>query len=808
MLETLIKLKESLIAQGISGAPIDAIDEAIEAARQQANQSAADVEAAANKAKQSAAQAGAETIKVNNEVIASHIERANRLEQMADGMEEAGLISKELADETRGVSEAMKEQAEGAAAASQKLESFGTRMGLNKKMTDSFTGSLIQAGSLGFAALGAQMKKMVQPQALFAAGLAQMEKATMELATKFDSQQAQLSKATGTSGEYNDMMYEMQETNRSFGVDVEDAAKAIEGLHTNMTAFSQMNSDTQAQLATTSARMEALGVSGDLMGKQFDSMIMGMGMSADMANEASLELVNLGDQIGVAASVISEDFAQASAELAKYGPEAIDVFKGMSAAAKATGIEVGNLMQISGQFDTFEGAAEGAGKLNAILGGGVINSMDLLNGTEEERIRLLIESMQASGKNFESLNRFEKQAIANAAGIKDMSEANKLFSMSLGAYDEMQSKAGAASAEQAKLEERAQAAQSFSEKLAQLGQAFAVAFMPILDFLHGFANMLLEINDMTGGLFIPVMVALTGVIYFLSGGFSSFSASLLGTAKTAPPTSVGITQIASTTMTLVAAILPALPAITALGFAIAGLGLAIAAPFIAIAAIVTAFTNLFTAMLEAPKAIIAAVAGMIAFAYAGAFALQILAVGLASAVMILAPVALQMLIIAPGLAAFGAAAAIAVLPLVLLGKALESMAAGLMAFKEVGFGSLAMAAVSIALFAAIVIPLAAQLGIGAFLVGAALMVFGKGLSSFAEGIKQFNEVTVGAMFTALASLGIFALASIPLAAQLAIGGVKVGFGLMIFGGKKNFQLNHQDISAQGADYQYIKHIQV
>ena len=65
MLETLIKLKESLIAQGISGAPIDAIDEAIEAARQQASQSAADVEAAANKAKQSAAQAGAETIKVN-----------------------------------------------------------------------------------------------------------------------------------------------------------------------------------------------------------------------------------------------------------------------------------------------------------------------------------------------------------------------------------------------------------------------------------------------------------------------------------------------------------------------------------------------------------------------------------------------------------------------------------------------------------------------------------------------------------------------------------------------------------------------
>ena len=218
-------------------------------------------------------------------------------------------------------------------------------------------------------------------------------------------------------------------------------------------------------LTETTARMKALGVSTQAGAQQFDNMIQGMGMTTNMANEASLELVNLGDQIGVAAEVISNDFNKAATELAKYGPDAIDVFKGMAAAAKSTGIEVGNLNVITKQFDTFEGAAQSAGKLNAILGGGVVNSMDLLNATEEERVRLLIQSMSLSGKNFESLNRFEKQAIASAAGIQDMTEANKLFSMSLSAYDDMQASASGASAEAAKLQERAQAATTFAQKL-------------------------------------------------------------------------------------------------------------------------------------------------------------------------------------------------------------------------------------------------------------------------------------------------------------------------------------------------------
>ena len=66
-----------------------------------------------------------------------------------------------------------------------------------------------------------------------------------------------------------------------------------------------------------------------------------------------------------------------------------------------------SLMSVTKQFDTFEGAAQSAGKLNAILGGGVVNSMDLLNATEEERVR---ESRKNLIKSFESVNSLPKDS--------------------------------------------------------------------------------------------------------------------------------------------------------------------------------------------------------------------------------------------------------------------------------------------------------------------------------------------------------------------------------------------------------------
>lgn len=797
-INTLIKIRQSLIDKGADADTIKMMDEAIENAREKQNMSDQEIEESSKKASEAAKKQSEDVVKSNNRTIASQRETTAAVAETA----------RQLGVSEEAIQRFVEEQermADGAASATAQLEAQARKMGMNKKMTDSFTGSLIQAGSLGFAALAESMKNMLTPQALFASGLAQMETATKQLFNAFDQQQAQLSRATATTGEYNDMLYDVQESNRAFGVDVEAAGEAIAGLHTELSTFNQMSEVQQKQLTTTTARLKALGVEGTVAAQTFDNMIQGMGMSANMANDAQLEMVALGSAIGVSAEIISKDFNQAAQELSKYGAEAITVFKGLSAAAKATGIEMQSLISITSGMDTFEGAAQSAGKLNAILGGGVLNSMDLLNANEEERIRMLIESMALSGKNFELLNKHEKLAIANAAGIKDMTQANKLFSMSLSAYDEMQSKASAASAEQAKLEERAQAAITFAEKLKQIGQAFAVAFMPVLEFAHGFANIILELNDMTGGIFIPAMLAATGVLFFLGGGFKSLAASFVSTATTAPPAATGLQAINLALAQTAFILVPMVPVLTAaalafasIGFAVAGIGMAFAAPFLALSAVATTIKEVFVAMIEAPDAILAATAGLLGFAIAGALSMQILALGLAGVIMILTPFTAQMALLAGPLMRFGFALAVAVVPFYLMGKALESLAAGIQAFNNVGAGSLVMAAVSLALFAAMLVPISAQLGVSSIVVGVAAMLLGKGLVALAEGVVEFNDVGFGALTMAIITLAAFAKGLTFVATQLAVAGVGVGIALILLGkGLKSFAIGLQEFNNVG-----------
>ena len=830
MLQQMQKLLEKMIADGVDQSAIDAMKKIIEKEKQRSKDSSNEFESEMDKIYQASLSANNKFIIQQKELILNHQKELKALKQqdlsnLTDDEKKQIQIKYNTLQEEIKIFEQRKETI-------RSINNWFESNGLVTNFSDSKTGKFLSDIQGAFAALGASMSDALKPANLFAAGVDQMISATKQLFTSFDQAQADLSKMTATTGEYNDMLYDLQESNKTFGVDSKIAGEAIGNLHKELSSFNQMSSATQGMLAETTARMDALGVSTGVGAKQFDNMIQGMGMSATMANDASLELVALGDAIGMAAETISSGFNAAASELAKYGSEAIDVFKGLASAAKATGIEMSALMSITKQYDTFEGAAQGAGKLNAILGGGVVNSMDLLNATEEERIRLLIQSMSLSGKNWESLNRFEKQAIASAAGISDMTEANKMFSMSLSAYDEMQAKGSEANAEAAKMEERAQAVQTLQQKLTQIGQAFAVAFMPVLEFFHGFANMILMINDMTGGMFIPAMVGLIGVIAllgktqaisnaitqvsigiqaasaFMSGGLAAAQSVLAGTtaaqgtaATVAAPANAGFA--ASLTAISVAAA-PLIPMVTAIGLAIAGIGLAIAAPFIALAAVVTAFKELFLAMMEAPKAIGAAVVGLLAFAVAGAAAMVILSYGMIAAVSILSGFAPMMLIVAPALLSFAFAMAVAGAAMYLAGAGLKSFGEGLAAFNAITFEGLMAAIVSLTLFAIGLVAFAGFASPVMIAVGFGLMLFGAGLKSFAKGLAEFNKVGLKEMFTAVGALLLFSLLMIEAALPIAAVALLVGIPLMMIGaGLKSFAKGLAEFNKVGLEEMFI-----
>ena len=78
---------------------------------------------------------------------------------------------------------------------------------------------------------------------------------------------------------------------------------------------------------------------------------------------------------------------------------------------------MGELIGISEGFMTFEAASRAAGNLNAVLKTQVFDTMSLLEAQlqgPDAFAKVLQEQLQAAGGDFEALNVFEKQAIANA----------------------------------------------------------------------------------------------------------------------------------------------------------------------------------------------------------------------------------------------------------------------------------------------------------------------------------------------------------------------------------------------------------
>ena len=82
-------------------------------------------------------------------------------------------------------------------------------------------------------------------------------------------------------------------------------------------------------------------------------------------------------------------------------------------------------------MDTFQGSSEKAGRLNAILGKSVFNSIDLLGKTEAERVETIIAGVKKN-VNVEALkqNKFQLQAVAAGLGLTP-DETRRLLSEKL-----------------------------------------------------------------------------------------------------------------------------------------------------------------------------------------------------------------------------------------------------------------------------------------------------------------------------------------------------------------------------------------
>ena len=406
-----------------------------------------------------------------------------------------------------------------------------------KNYSESATGQMskqfaviAQGGVIGQAAandLGKALVEAFSPQAIGLAVFNKVFSESMDVLDAFDKGLASLSGKTGTVGKFNDVLYDTQRAGNLLGVTMDGAANAIVALNAGTSQFAKLSKKTQTDLAISTSQMEALGVSASDTADFMENAFKIMNMSASEAIDTQTELAMSGVALGMTADKMIKDFNGASKTLAVYGKGSVKVFKGLAAQAKAAGVEVSTLLGIVEKFDTFSGAAEGAAHFNALLGT-QLSTTQMLMMTEDERMKTLVESVQAQGIAFGDMDKFTQKSIAAAAGITDMNEANRIFSMSLGDYEanrrEMENNAAA----QQKFDDAVQATVPTMKKFQNLATEMIVMVQPALeklgevaDYLTDFMQGLSKETKETAGtiaLFVGGLMALAPLLA-VGGGF-------------------------------------------------------------------------------------------------------------------------------------------------------------------------------------------------------------------------------------------------------------------------------------------------
>ena len=439
--------------------------------------------------------------------------------------------------------------------------------------------------------------------------------------TALDVAQSNFNKNFQFGPEYTGRITETFTALNEYGVTIEDAAKAQAALIGSFTDFTMLAAEQRDELTKSAALAAELGVSVESFAKGIQNSTKFFGQNVESAMQTQTDLAATARELGVSQDQLTSQFAQSGGSLAKFGDQGVKTFKDLARVSKITGLEIEKLLSITNKFDTFVGAAEQAGKLNAALGGNFVNAMDLMMATDPvERFNMIRDSILDTGLSFNDMSYYQKVFYKDALGLSDIGELALVLS---GNTDMLAGSLNATSEELVEQKKRAQAAMNIQEKFQAIISDNAEFFVTFAEAVNGALSFLMPFSKILK-VIIPLFVVYRAVT--LVAGAATQFLMLVENARRAAQVISSIVQKGSTKLTdkdtaskirnttasganiaaieaqtvamgsLSAAAVPAAAAMGGVALSILGIGAAIGIVVASIAFLVNSFANLFTSV--------------------------------------------------------------------------------------------------------------------------------------------------------------------------------------------------------------------
>ena len=298
---------------------------------------------------------------------------------------------------------------------------------------------------------------------------------------------------------------------RNQGLAIGEVGSNAAALFKNTVLFRDASISTRKELLVFTSVLEQAGVGAEDTSRMVQILNKTIGDGGIQTRATTERIIQFARAAGISGATAAAEFGNAATVIAAHGEGMEQVFKDLVTQSRATGLGIGDLITIAAQFDTFEKSASAVGRLNAMLGGPFLNSVQMVYATESERNRAILESIELSGKSFSSMGRFERQAIAAAVGITDMAQATEFFGGGLAAFDKAAQKAEENKDRMNELADIARQATTIFDNFKNALMSLAVSFRPQIEgvrrLLEGFAGL----NKQTDGAIGRVGLLIGGV---------------------------------------------------------------------------------------------------------------------------------------------------------------------------------------------------------------------------------------------------------------------------------------------------------